>query len=379
MLNPAASTPDALIIGAGVIGMLSAIRLHQAGLRITLLDQGALPGQEASWAGGGIISPLFPWRYDDAVNRIAAFGQKAYPDLAQELATETGIDPEYTRSGLLMLPGEEQPLGAQARDWAKQWQVESHALGQAALADLSPRIRGAECALWWPAIGQIRNPRLVKALAARLRQLQIPVYTGVRVEGIDRENAQVQGVQSNVGRLSAGRVIVTAGAWTGKLLEAFGYRLPVEPVRGQMILFRAPPDWLSQMVLSDSHYLVPRRDGRILAGSTLEWTGFDKSPTAQAAALLREKALSLAPGLAAFPIEHHWAGLRPGAPQGLPFIGEMPDCRGLYVCAGQFRNGIVMAPGSAALLADIVLQREPWLDPTPYALNRMPVLASEAV
>ena len=379
MFNSKASAPDALIVGAGVIGMLSALRLHQAGLRVEVLDQAPLPGKEASWAGGGIISPLFPWRYSDAVNRLAAYGQKVYPELAQELANNTGIDPEYTRSGLLMLPGEEQALGEEAEDWARRWCVESQTLDGATLATLAPPIRGAERALWWPSIGQIRNPRLVKALAERLRQLQIPVRTGVRVDGIKRAGGQVRGVLSNIGRLAAGRVIVTAGAWTGKLMESFGYSLPVEPVRGQMILFRAQPGWLSQMVLSDSHYLVPRRDGRILAGSTLEWTGFDKSPTAQAASLLREKALALAPGLEDFPVEHHWAGLRPGAPEGVPFIGETPDCKGLYVCAGQFRNGIVMAPGSVALLADLVLQQTPWLDPLPYALNRMPVPASDAV
>ncbi|MEK8090023.1 glycine oxidase ThiO [Thermithiobacillus plumbiphilus] len=379
MLNSKASVPDALIIGAGVIGMLSALRLHQAGLRVEVLDQASLPGKEASWAGGGIISPLFPWRYADAVNRLAAYGQKVYPELAQELATNTGIDPEYTRNGLLMLPGEEQALGEEAEDWARRWQLESQALDRATLAALAPAIRGAERALWWPSIGQIRNPRLVKALAERLRRLQIPVRTGVRVDGIEQTGGQVRGVLSSSGRLAAGKVIVTAGAWTGRLMEGFGYSLPVEPVRGQMILFRAQPGWLRQMVLSDSHYLVPRRDGRILAGSTLEWVGFDKSPTAQAASLLREKALALAPGLEDFPVEHHWAGLRPGAPEGVPFIGEAPDCRGLYVCAGQFRNGIVMAPGSVALLADLVLQQTPWLDPLPYALNRTPVPASEAV
>ena len=163
-------------------------------------------------------------------------------------------------------------------------------------------------------------------------------------------------------------MVVTAGAWSGGLLESIGVALPVEPVRGQMILFNAKPGIVNRVVLRDGKYVIPRRDGRVLAGSTLEYVGFNKQTTEQAKQQLADTAIDMFPALADAQIEHHWAGLRPGAPEGIPFIGEIPEIENLYINAGHFRNGLVLAPASVRLLTTLLLKQKTPVDPAPYAL-----------
>lgn len=370
MAGQAGPRADALIVGAGIMGLMTALHLAEAGLRVAILEQGEAPGREASWAGGGIISPLYPWRYPDPVNVLAAYGQRHYPALAAALAEATGIDPEYQACGLLMLDTPERPLRDMPPAWPARWGQRCEALGAADAGRIQPGLGLAADALWWPAIGQIRNPRLIKALLRRLQQLEVPVLTRSEVTEIQVRAGRVVGVESRAGTLAASRVIVTAGAWSGRLLARTGQDLPVEPVKGQMLLFRGSPGLLCGMIMAGDHYLIPRLDGRILAGSTLELTGFDNSTTPAAGDLLWERACRILPELARLPVERQWAGLRPASPEGVPFIGPVPAAEGLYVCAGQFRNGIVMAPASAALLRDLVLDRPPALDPAPYRVNR---------
>lgn len=142
----------------------------------------------------------------------------------------------------------------------------------------------------------------------------------------------------------------------------------IGPVRGQMLLFRAAPGQVQHIVQKDDHYLVPRRDGRVLAGSTVEYVGFDKSTTHQAYDELHAAAVALIPALMQCPVEHHWAGLRPGSAQGIPLIGCHAQRSGLYINAGHFRNGVVTGLASARLLADVIFKRTPCVDPTPYRL-----------
>ena len=147
--------------------------------------------------------------------------------------------------------------------------------------------------------------------------------------------------------------------------------LDIQPVKGQMLLLRAEPGLLNQVILKGNTYLVPRRDGRILVGSTVEHAGFDKQPTQAAFDALMSAAVAILPALARAPVERHWAGLRPGSPAGTPVISAVPDAEGLFVCAGHFRNGIVMAPASARLMADLVLGRRPDFDAADYAFKHL--------
>jgi glycine oxidase len=181
----------------------------------------------------------------------------------------------------------------------------------------------------------------------------------------------VQGVRTRAGDIDADRVVVCTGAWTAELLAKLGRKPDIRPVRGQMILFYAKPGQIRHLTLYRERYVIPRRDGRVLIGSTLEDAGFDKRTTAEAKEELYRIATAMFPLLKRTPIEDHWAGLRPGSPSGIPYIGPYPGAEGLYVNAGHFRNGLVTGPASARLLADLLLGRDAILPPSAYALEAM--------
>ena len=377
---------DFIIAGGGLIGLLTARELRQAGANVTVVERGAT-GQESSWAGGGILSPLYPWRGPEAVTALVRWSQGYYPLLARELAAETGLDVEWIQNGLLVLDADEQ---ARALAWARQSGVRLNLINRAEILQHEPQLDVAIAAeaLWLPDIAQIRNPRLLKALRQSLLASGVVIKEHSEIRGLIAGAGRIQGVETASGSIMAPKVVVAAGAWSDNLLKNIGrFRHPasgdtcasmhvefygeVFPVRGQMILFRAAPGLVSRIVIHKDHYVVPRRDGRILAGSTVEYAGFDKSTTHQALIELRQAAVALVPALAECEIEHHWAGLRPGtaeARNGVPYIGEHPRVRGLYVNTGHFRNGVVMAPVSARLLADIIFERTPVVDPVPYQI-----------
>ncbi len=356
---------DVIVVGAGLIGMLCARECAKAGLTVTVLERGK-PAGESSWAGGGILSPLYPWRYPDAVTKLARWSQLGYAEFCDELAQATGIDPQYTVSGLLML--DEDYSKAQA--WAEQYAAQISLLRASEITGIEPALAaGFEQAIWMPDVAQVRNPRFTQALRQDLENRGIEIRSHQTVSGFDISGNKVNGVITDKATLYTDITIVAAGAWSGELLAATGFNLPVEPVRGQMILFKAQPGQVKRISLYNGHYVIPRRDGRVLAGSTLEYAGFDKTTTESAQATLREAAILLIPGLQDVAIEKHWAGLRPGSPTGIPYIGRHPSLEGLYINAGHFRNGVVLGPASAKLMADLCLGREPILEPTPYIIE----------
>ncbi len=356
---------DCVIVGGGLSAMLTACELVKEGMNVVVLEKGDI-GREASWAGGGILSPLYPWRYSDAVTALALWSQRIYSDLTKTLFENTEIDPEWTSSGLLIL-GHNELEDAQA--WSDRYRVKCHALDSEQTHNIEPALGRANSSIWLPHIAQVRNPRFLQALKKYLEAKGVALLGQHAVSELILESGRVRGVVAAGERIKAERVILAAGAWTSQLIEDSPVKINVFPVRGQMILFRAQADMLTRIILSQGHYVIPRRDGRVLAGSTLEYVGFDKSTTENAKSILRTAALALVPGLADFPIEHHWAGLRPGSEDGIPIIGEHPTINGLFINAGHFRNGVVLGPAAARLLVDLIIGREPIVDPRPYCLK----------
>jgi len=357
---------DCVVVGGGLSGMLVAWELAQAGLETTVLERGE-PGRESSWAGGGILSPLYPWRYPESVTRLATWGQARYRAISEHLKAETGIDPEWTLSGLLTLDMDQV---ATARRWAGEHGYDLRVAEADDVRTIEPSlVSPVDAAIWMPDIAQVRNPRLMKALGRMVQLSGVTVRAHAEVTGLSISNGRVQGVTTAEGTIHTGKVVIAGGAWSAGLLSAYGYTPQVGPVRGQMILFKATPGLLTRIVLSNRRYLIPRRDGRILVGSTLEHVGFDKSTSQEARDALRAVAAQLVPALAGMEVEHHWAGLRPSSPDGVPYVGEHPEVAGLYVNAGHFRNGVVLGLASARLTADLLLGREPAVDPNPYALT----------
>lgn len=355
-----------VIVGAGINGLLVARELSLAGKDVLVLEKGKV-GQESSWAGGGILSPLYPWRYPESVNQMAEFGQTAYPALAEEL--RPFLDAECLRSGLLILDTDEQN---QALAWASKKATRNlQIVDSAELQSIQPGVAQLnDRAIWMPDIGQVRNPRLVEALRLELQDRGVQFRENTEVSGFAVKAGQITGVQAADETISCDTVIVCGGAWTASLLASTGLKIPVEPVKGQILLFRAEPGLLSRMLMNRGRYLIPRKDGHILAGSTLEKAGFDKTTSEAARDDLFEAACEILPALRDVPVETQWAGLRPGSPDGVPFIGKHLAIQGLYINAGQYRNGLIMAPGSTRLLSDLVLGRPPLVDPAPYRPDR---------
>jgi glycine oxidase len=165
--------------------------------------------------------------------------------------------------------------------------------------------------------------------------------------------------------------VVAAGAWSAPLLAPLGVDLPVRPVRGQILWYMLPRPVLGQMLMRDGRYVIPRQDGVVLVGSTVEEAGFDDSTTEEAGRDLREAAAAIMPLLGTLAVQGQWAGLRPGSPEGVPMIGAVPGFSGLWLNTGHFRNGVNLAPGSAELLEALLSGAQPALDPAPYDPARL--------
>ncbi len=347
------------------MGLLTASMLAAAGREVLLLDRQEV-GAESSWAGGGIVSPLYPWRYSAAVTALAHWSQDFYPGFARQLWEDTGVDPEVHVTGLYWLDLDDE---AEALAWAAREGRVLHGIDMASVHEQVPVLgEGFTRAIHMPGVANVRNPRLVKALRAALAAMpNVELREHCPVTGFIQEDGQIRGVITSDGEVRAERVVLAAGAWSGEMLRTLGLELPVEPVKGQMILYKCAEDFLPSMVLARGRYAIPRRDGHILIGSTLEYAGFDKTPTDGALESLKASAEELLPALKDAEVVGHWAGLRPGSPQGIPFIGEVPSHPGLWLNCGHFRNGLVLAPASCRLLTDLLLGREPIIDPAPYA------------
>ncbi len=354
-----------LLVGGGVVGLLSAVKLAEAGLRVTILEQGRI-GREASWAGAGILSPLYPWRYPPALLQLALYGMQRYGRLAATLFEQTGVDPEWNPSGLFILDGSQEKIPDDVLNWAKAWGLDWR---------LESSKRDDQCslpeakALWCPEVAQVRNPRLLAALAARCRQVGVHLEEDITVTGFRQRQGRLRGVETSRGFIPAERSIVAAGAWSGMLLRETGNPPNILPVRGQMLLLQGKPGNLSTMVMRDHRYLVQRRDGLFLVGSTSELVGFDKSTTSVARQELWDFACAVFPDIVHAPLLRQWSGLRPGSQDNIPYIGPLPGWEGLFVAAGHFRYGLTNALATADILVALLTEAPTPLDITPYALS----------
>lgn len=362
-----AVTPDVLVIGGGIIGLLCARELSRSGLQVTLIDRQVI-GRESSWAGGGILSPLYPWRAPEAVTALSRWSQQAYPSLVGELKEATGIDPEWIPSGLLISGCEDLDLAAA---WCTEHGVRHESVPADSLRGLEPRIGAVACekGILLPEVAQVRNPRLLASLRSDLTRRGVNLIEHQEVVGLEPHDGRVMAVRCRTTRFTAGSFLIASGAWSPLIDRESTATIEVEPVKGQMLVFAAVPDLIRRIVLHEGRYLIPRKDGHILVGSTVEYTGFNKATTEEAKASLTEFALAVLPELGEFPVEKHWAGLRPGTAEGIPFIGPHPEKENLYFNCGQFRNGFALAPASSRLLADLMLQRDPCVPDDPYRIR----------
>jgi len=351
--------PDFLIVGGGIIGLSSALELARGGASVAVLERGACGG-ESSWAGGGILSPLLPWDYPAAVTDLTQSSCRFYAEWAGHIAEVSGLDPEYRRSGMLVLPEFD---SGRAMNWSRSHQMRIERVQK---RDRLPEAVSDGEALWLPDVAQVRNPRLIKALRLALDRMGVRILEHVEVTGMEVGGERLVRLDTTAGPFEADQYVVAAGAWSKKLLGEQGTQVDIKPIRGQMLLFRTRPGMLRHIILQNGFYLIPRDDGHILAGSTLEDAGFDKSTSEEARNRLHASAMNLLPQLAQAEFVKHWAGLRPGSPGNIPIIARHPQIGNLYLNSGHFRYGVTMAPASARILANRILRREPSFDASAY-------------
>ena len=317
------------------------------GAQVTLLERGGV-GQESSWAGGGILSPLCPWDYPDEVTRLTNRGAALFPEWAADLHSASGIDPEYARCGMRVLP----PVDVHA---AQQWCV-AHEIS----------LQVSDEMLFLPDIAQVRSPCLLRALRRRVETLGGVIVEHCAVRELVAGTGRVQSLVTTNGQYRAQNYVVTAGAWSKEVLGRHALKLNIRPVRGQMLLFKFASPPVPHIVVQGDWYLIPRCDGHVLVGSTLEETGFDKSTTKTARDSLLLWARGVLPELHNMQPVKHWAGLRPASPDNIPVIGQHPSVDNLYLNSGHFRYGVTMAPVSAEILLNEIFPRAQPFDVAVY-------------
>jgi len=328
-----------IVVGGGAVGCMTALALADKGHQVTVVERNIIAAQtsgESSWAGAGILFPLLPWFYKHEVNELSLDGASRYPKVCQRLLEETGIDPEYTQSGMRIKPPFDQSL---ALSWCEEYQVPAEIDGEDLLL---------------PEVGQARNPRLLQSLKQILINNGVTLKENTQLTSIS-ETERIDSWATTTGEhLEADEYVVTSGAWSFELLKETSLKLNIKPMRGQIVLYKVPVGTISNIIYRDDFYLVPRRDGHLLAGSTLEDVGFDTGVTEDIKKDIRRKAEAIVPALIDAPIVKHWSGLRPGTPDNLPTIGAHPTVSNLYLNTGHFRYGVTMAPASSQRVADLI-------------------------
>lgn len=361
------------IIGAGISGLLSALEFIEQGCSVSIFDQQSA-GKAASWAGGGILSPMYPWRYPQAVNDLAKHGKDLYLAWNEKLRPISGIDFEIHETGMLIFDQADFEIGLNyAKLHHEPMQACEH-LQQQQIQQINPRISNQfEQAIHFPQIANVRNPRLLKSIIAYLKQHpQVQFYENTWIEKFIIQNEHIQAIQSTRGeRFEADHYVISTGAWSEHWACQLQLHIPIAPVQGQMLLFKGPENWLPTMCMNEVMYLIPRRDGHIVCGSSMNHLGFDQRPSTQVQKDIYKASLNMVPALAELQIVKQWAGLRPSSPTGIPYIGQMPHISNLWANFGHYRNGLCMGPASAQLLRQLVLQQPTLVDPQSYTPNAL--------
>lgn len=379
---------ECCIIGGGIVGLSIARELSGRGVSVRVLTRES--GRDTtSWAAAGIFPPAPEHPTATANEKLTTYSDRLHRTWAEELRAETGIDNELQPCGGLHLAADERGT-ARLREAEASWTAKGarcDRLTARGVAAHEPVLQAAVeqgriiGGLLLPDEMRIRSPRHLEALHESCRLRGVEITPAAEVRSIDVRDGRIESLGIAIGAAAtetvrADRYCLAAGAWSGHLAESLGLHVDTRPIRGQIALLRLPRQVLARVVNVGLDYLVPRADGRLLAGSTLEDAGFDKATTPQTIARLLAFARHLLGPLPDAVVEQSWAGLRPGSVDGLPFIGAAPACSNAFVATGHFRAGLHQSTGTAVLLADLMTGRPPALDLEPFAPDRRPGPAS---
>jgi glycine oxidase len=368
---------DAAIAGGGVIGGAIALELARAGMRVGVFDR-QQPGQEASWASAGILSPA---PESPGMIALVPLGKKSlslYPEFVAQVEEISGNNTGFRAEGTL-----EALFSGDTKAELSTIIALHHGLGLKAEAlcaddarELEPALNeDVEAAVLRPEECSIDNRALTNAVLQAARRSGAEIFPDTSVRGIWREGNRCAGLILQHEKVEAKWTIVAAGCFSAGIEGVAAYA-PVRPAKGQMVALRADEVKMRRVLWAEHVYLVPRNDGRILAGATVEYVGFDKRTTAGGIEKILSAAIELAPGLANARMEETWAGLRPDCPDHLPILGPT-DLDGLLMATGHFRSGILLAPITARLIREWITEQQVSVDwdrfsPLRFQLERTP-------
>lgn len=357
---------DVIIIGGGIIGCAIAYNLAKRDVKPLVIDKATRVGTEASWAGAGILTSHAST--NEPYPTLCRASLTRYPTLAEELRAETQIDIEFIRSGTLSVFFNQTEaaglIGLADRRVKRGFSAEVLTAEEA--WQLAPALaKSIAGAVLFPEDAHVRNPKMVKALAKGAAKLGARFRLGNPVTNFVKEDEHVIGVIVNGETLYADTFVIAAGCWAGTLIDQLGVPIQVEPVRGQIVLVETMPPPLQHIIDGLGIYIVPRADGRILLGATVEYVGYDKTATVDGAKQMIDAGVAIAPQLANAAFVQTWAGLRPYVKKG-PILGYLPGYDNVALATGHFKNGILLAPITGQLIAELLTTGEPSLSLQPF-------------
>ena len=364
------SRTDVIVLGGGIIGCSLAEELACRGSRVALIERQWL-GAEASTAAAGILSAQVDLPRADAFFELCQASRSCYPAWVGRLTRQSGRLVGWRADGVLYLAF----TAVQARRMASQiqWQqrrgLPASGLTLKQLRHLEPTVDGKVAAAFqFPTESQVDPVDLMRALAVTVRRAGVRLFEQTAVRRVLVTRRRVFGVETTRGRIHADAVVNCLGSWAN-LGGAFPVAVPVEPSRGQMLMLQSAYPLLRRILISERAYAVQRQDGRILIGSTIERAGFMKAVTGEGTHAILNGARRISRRIADCAVLGAWAGFRPRTPDDWPLLSATP-IEGLYVATGHFRHGILLAPITAQVMADLVLTGRPRLDLSPFALSR---------
>jgi glycine oxidase len=363
---------DVAIAGGGLIGASIALELARAGLGVGVFDRQE-PGLEASWAGAGILSPAPESAAMIALVPLGKASMAMYPEFVRMVEEASGRCAGYRPKGTLQAL-----FSRDAREELSTVIALHHGLGLQAeplsaedARALEPALgENLEAGVLRPEEASVDNRALTQAVLEAARRSGVQFFSAGGAEAIWREGGRCLGLHLKNEKIEAPWTVIAAGCFSANIRGAAVYA-PVRPAKGQMVALRADHLKIERVLWSEKIYLVPRNDGRILAGATVEYTGFEKALTAGGLETILAGAIELSPGLRSARVEETWAGLRPDSPDHLPILGPT-DIDGLLIATGHFRGGILLTPITARLVREWVTQQRVSVDWDRFSPMRFP-------
>jgi glycine oxidase len=355
---------DVIIIGAGIIGLSLAIELRKKGLSVLIVERGE-PGREASHAAAGMLAAAGD-EFPAALKPLAHESARLYPEFVHEIEDESGLKVDLREQGTIVLScNGEFPEGGEPLSPQRLKSLEPSIEASPLLSNTGRNGVPLDICAAYLNERSVDPRALVTAALKAARHRQVDMSSGAEVKSLVIEGGRVIGVQTDKAKYTAPLVVNCAGAWAGAIAP---FELPVKPIKGQMLaVVEAPP--VQHVIRSEKAYLVPRSDGRLVIGSTLEDVGYNKQTDVSTLQRLFEAAVELVPGITKSLRHEAWAGLRPGTPDELPILGET-SISGYSIAAGHYRDGILLAPVTAMLMSDVVMGRNPSFNVSAFAATR---------